>query len=59
MTIITADGTTLLGADDKAGVAEILEVLWRFKEDPARLHGPSAWPSRRTRRWAAAPSTST
>lgn len=40
MTIVTTDGTTLLGADDKAGVAEILEVLWRFKEDPARLHGP-------------------
>jgi tripeptide aminopeptidase len=39
MTIITADGTTLLGADDKAGVAEIVEVLWRFTEDPARLHG--------------------
>ena len=39
MTIITADGTTLLGADDKAGVAEILEALWRFKEDPSRLHG--------------------
>ncbi len=40
LTIITADGTTLLGADDKAGVAEILEVLWRYHEDPARLHGP-------------------
>jgi tripeptide aminopeptidase len=40
LTIITADGTTLLGADDKAGVAEILEVLWRVQEDPARLHGP-------------------
>jgi len=39
MTIVTADGTTLLGADDKAGVAEILEALWRFTEDPARLHG--------------------
>src|SRR5512139_3215818 len=39
MTIITADGTTLLGADDKAGVAEILEALWRLKEDPSRLHG--------------------
>ena len=39
MTIITADGTTLLGADDKAGVAEIIEVLWRFEEDPTRLHG--------------------
>jgi tripeptide aminopeptidase len=39
MTIITADGTTLLGADDKAGVAEILEALWRLKEHPSRLHG--------------------
>ncbi len=39
MTIVTADGTTLLGADDKAGVSEILEVLWRLKEDPSRLHG--------------------
>ena len=34
MTIITADGTTLLGADDKAGVAEILEALWRLHDDP-------------------------
>jgi tripeptide aminopeptidase len=40
MTIVTADGTTLLGADDKAGVAEILETVWRFREDPKRLHGP-------------------
>lgn len=39
MTIVTSDGTTLLGADDKAGVAEILEALWRLKEDPSRLHG--------------------
>ncbi len=39
MTIITADGTTLLGADDKAGVAEIVEVLWRLQEAPRRLHG--------------------
>jgi tripeptide aminopeptidase len=40
MTIVTADGTTLLGADDKAGVAEILEALSRLHDDPARLHGP-------------------
>ncbi len=39
MTIVTSDGTTLLGADDKAGVAEILEVLWRLRENPSRLHG--------------------
>jgi tripeptide aminopeptidase len=40
MTIVTTDGTTLLGADDKAGVAEILEALWRLHDDPTRLHGP-------------------
>ena len=40
MTIVTADGTTLLGADDKAGVAEILEALWQLRETPSRLHGP-------------------
>jgi tripeptide aminopeptidase len=40
LTIITTDGTTLLGGDDKAGVAEILEVLWRYKEHPERPHGP-------------------
>jgi tripeptide aminopeptidase len=40
LTLITSDGTTLLGADDKAGVAEIVEVLWRLREDPRRLHGP-------------------
>jgi tripeptide aminopeptidase len=40
LTIITSDGTTLLGADDKAGVAVILEALCRLQEEPARLHGP-------------------
>jgi tripeptide aminopeptidase len=40
MTIVTGDGTTLLGADDKAGVAEIVEVMWRLREGPTRLHGP-------------------
>jgi tripeptide aminopeptidase len=40
MTIVTADGTTLLGADDKAGVAEILEAFGRLRDDPARIHGP-------------------
>lgn len=40
MTIITSNGTTLLGADDKAGIAEIIEVLWRLAENPSRLHGP-------------------
>jgi tripeptide aminopeptidase len=40
LTIITTDGTTLLGADDKAGVASILEAMWRLREEPAWLHGP-------------------
>jgi len=39
MTIVTSDGTTLLGADDKAGVAEIMEALWHYRENPGRLHG--------------------
>ena len=37
--IITTDGTTLLGADDKAGVAEIMEAVARFRERPDLLHG--------------------
>ena len=39
-TIITADGTTLLGADDKAGIAEIMEALTRMNENPDFKHGP-------------------
>ncbi len=31
-TLITTDGTTLLGADDKAGIAEILTMLERLME---------------------------
>ncbi|MBN1798116.1 MAG: peptidase T [Spirochaetales bacterium] len=33
-TIITSDGTTLLGADDKAGVAEIMTALEFLKNHP-------------------------
>lgn len=33
-TIITADGTTLLGADDKAGIAEIMSVLEYYQKNP-------------------------
>lgn len=36
--IITSDGTTLLGADDKAGIAEILEALRVFIENPDLKH---------------------
>jgi tripeptide aminopeptidase len=37
-TIITADGTTLLGADDKAGIAIIMSVLVYFKLHPELPH---------------------
>jgi tripeptide aminopeptidase len=32
--IVTSDGTTLLGADDKAGVAEIMTALEHLREHP-------------------------
>ena len=38
-TIVTTDGTTLLGADDKAGIAIIMAAIQRVLEDPAHLHG--------------------
>lgn len=36
--LIRTDGTTLLGADDKAGVAEIMEMLAYFKANPDVSH---------------------
>ena len=39
-TIITTDGTTLLGGDDKAGVAIIMEVANVLLENPDIKHGP-------------------
>lgn len=39
-TIITTDGTTLLGADDKAGVAEIMAAAEWIVEHPEFKHGP-------------------
>jgi len=37
--IITSDGTTLLGADDKAGVAEIMDAVNHFITYPEIKHG--------------------
>ncbi|HVO17896.1 MAG TPA: peptidase T [Anaeromyxobacter sp.] len=37
--IVTGDGTTLLGADDKAGVAIIMALCDELLGDPARPHG--------------------
>ena len=38
-TLITTDGTTLLGADDKAGIAEIVTALEYLKNHPEIKHG--------------------
>lgn len=37
--VITSDGSTLLGADDKAGVAEIMETLCHLLRNPSLPHG--------------------
>lgn len=38
-TIICTDGTTLLGADDKAGIAEIITAIEYLLENPVIKHG--------------------
>ena len=38
-TLVTTDGTTLLGADDKAGVAEIVQLAEYFRDHPEAKHG--------------------
>lgn len=39
-TIVTSDGTTLLGADDKSGLAVIVEAMAFLREHPEVPHGP-------------------
>lgn len=39
-TLITTDGLTLLGADDKAGVVEIIEAMMTLMAHPELKHGP-------------------
>ena len=38
-TLITTDGTTLLGADDKAGIAEIMDAVQYIVNHPEFKHG--------------------
>lgn len=38
-TLITSDGTTILGVDDKAGISEIMTMVERLKEENI-AHGP-------------------
>jgi tripeptide aminopeptidase len=37
--IITADGTTLLGSDDKSGIAEIMTMIDTLRQNPSIKHG--------------------
>ncbi len=37
-TLIVTDGTTLLGADDKAGIAVIMEILEYYLSNPEKKH---------------------
>lgn len=39
-TLLVTDGNTLLGADDKAGIAIIMETLERLINNPSIKHGP-------------------
>jgi tripeptide aminopeptidase len=38
--LVTSDGTTLLGADDKAGIAEIMAAVSYLARHPERLRAP-------------------
>lgn len=38
-TLVTTDGNTLLGADDKAGIAEIMTALEQLTSNPSLPHG--------------------
>ncbi|SJZ66070.1 tripeptide aminopeptidase [Pilibacter termitis] len=38
-TLITTNGETLLGADDKAGIAEIIEMILALQKEPAHARG--------------------
>ncbi|MDQ1729460.1 MAG: tripeptide aminopeptidase [Pyrinomonadaceae bacterium] len=40
--IVTADGTTLLGSDDKSGIAEIMTMIDTLKQNPQIKHGTLA-----------------
>src|SRR5262245_17219551 len=39
-TLVTSDGSTLLGADDKAGIAVIMEAVKELMANPRLPHGP-------------------
>jgi len=53
-TLITTDGTTLLGADDKAGVAVIMTLAQHLQQHPSSSTARSASSSPATRKSGAA-----
>ena len=57
--IIHTDGTTLLGADDKAGIAEIMDALNYLKQHPEIKHGTIKIGFTPTKKSDAAPINST
>lgn len=57
--IITTDGTTLLGADDKAGVAEIMSAAQFLMDNPDVRHGTIRILFTPTKKSAAVPTRST
>ena len=52
-TIISSDGTTLLGADDKAGVAAIMQLAETLVSHPEIKHGTVRVALPPTRKWGA------
>ena len=57
--LIVTDGTTLLGADDKAGIAEIVQAMVFLQKHPEIKHGKIRIASTPTRRLAWVPTTLT
>lgn len=37
--LLVTDGTSVLGADDKAGIASVMEAVVRLLDDPTAVHG--------------------
>ena len=52
---MVTDGTSLLGADDKAGIVEIMEAICYLQEHPEIKHGTiriGFYTRRRNRSWS-------
>ncbi len=54
-TLITTDGTTLLGADDKSGIAEIMTAMEYLINHPEIKHGTIRVAFGLTKNWCRLP----